>query len=72
MRNFFTKLGLSISAAIILLSPTWIALLISHWLAPQGFWQMLLMLGFWMYIAGGLQFVSAIILLCFVCMVWLS
>ena len=51
---------LIITLAIALL-PTWIYLLVKHFLSPEGFWQNAFLLGISVWFLGGLQIVILIL-----------
>ncbi len=66
--NLFAKIGLALVGTVIALIPTWIFLLMRHFLSPVGFWQNLVTVGLGYYLLGGIQLILLIILVVFIVM----
>lgn len=62
---FLTVLGIAIAGI-----PSWLYLLMSSALNPEGFWQNLVMVGVGLYVLGGFQFILLIGLFAWLWAVW--
>ncbi len=63
---------LSIGAVIIALIPFWFYLLMRFALSPTGFWQNFFLLGLGIWLLGGIQILFLIILIIFLCSLWIN
>lgn len=70
LKEFIGKLGVSVFGAAVALLPTWLFLLIRHFMSPVGFWQNLILTGVGLYFLGFIQFCLIIGLIAFLVPIW--
>lgn len=68
--NTLIQIALSIAGIVIAFIPTGLYLLARYLLAPEGFWQNLLLLGVGAWLLGGLQIMLLIGLVYWLYLVW--
>jgi hypothetical protein len=72
MKDLGFKLVLTLVGVLIAGIPTWLYLIMSSLLDPEGFWQKLVVMGLGLYVLGGIQFFLGIALLVWLYHVWLA
>jgi hypothetical protein len=70
MKGIGLKLFLSVIGIAVAGIPTWLYLIASGMLNPEGFWQKLVVMGLGLYVLGGIQFFLVIGLLIWLFTVW--
>jgi hypothetical protein len=70
MGSFLGRLFLTVLAMVVLLCPLEFFWVVQHLLAPEGFWQNLVLYGIGFYVMAGLQFVLGVILLVVLYSIW--
>ena len=70
MKDFLSKVILSIIGTLICLIPAWIYLLAKWIFSPEGFWQNFFLFGVGVYFLGFLQLVLLIVLVLWLLWIW--
>lgn len=70
IRNFIAQIFLTVAGFVIASLPTIFYLLLKYLLAPQGFWQNLILAGLGLYCFGFVQVCLAIVFIWWLFIVW--
>jgi hypothetical protein len=68
--DLFQKLGFSLAVFVVTFIPTWIFLIAKHYANPEGFWQNMVLLGFGVWIGGGIQILLIIVFIVALNAIW--
>ena len=61
---------MTLISLVLALLPVWFFILIKYLLAPEGFWQNLVLYGFGFWFLAGFQVLFCVLWIIFVCAVW--